>query len=365
MSVLPVRYIVEAGTLPTAISAQLVNSTPACSYVDSAGNLKFAKNASADGSGAWTVTIAVPTLGVGAIKFTSLLVVGNLPAIAYSVTIGSATSLSYVRATNNNGTAWTPSFNVIAPAVNVSRGLWCSLANVDGNPSIAYLNATNNTIEYIRSTNVIGTVWPTTAQTISQPNEGGTNINLKVFNGRPSVCYFDNIRFRLLYLTSNTVTGLPIPSIHITWPPPFIIDVNSAGDNCSLGILDNDPMISYFQVTTISNSIDRLRFISARTNGFNDIDWSPDAVVNVSSQGSNGPTSVGNVGGFPAIAFRNGDNLSVNVAYTTSILGFSAWFIQILDDSVNSGISLSAIAVGPKLGVFYSDSTTPNLKYVY
>lgn len=351
-------YTVDNTTIPHYISSQMVNSTPACSYVDAAGNLKFAKNSLYDGSGVWTVTVVV---AVPVISYNSLLIVDNRPAIVFSQFIGPNYLLKYVRATNNNGSAWGAPVTIFSGTS--IRGMYCSMCNVSGFPAVSFLNSSSQIIEYVRAKDSLGTTWETPIP-ITSIQTYGTFVNLKVFNGKPAICFYDST-YKLLYVRSNTTTGYPQPSIKTTWELPMILDANSAGNGCCMSELDNDPMISYFQVKTISNNVNRLKFISARTNGFNDVNWSPDSSVVISSDLGDGITSCVNVNGYPYVVYRNSNDKSLNLAFSTSLLGFSSWYHKILDNSVNAGETLSAVVIASKVGTFYSDSTSSFLKYIY
>ena len=113
-------------------SQAIVNGNPAIAYYNlTDGNLMFARNGAADGSGTWTITIVDSNITLG--QYTSLAVVNGSPAITYyNQTNG---DLKYVRALDASGTSWDTPVTLDSTGV---VGLYTSLAVVNGNPAISY-----------------------------------------------------------------------------------------------------------------------------------------------------------------------------------------------------------------------------------
>lgn len=353
----PTRYVVEA-TNGRNVSASIVNGTPACCYIDAAGNLRFARNASANGSGAWTLTTIV-AVGANSFNYPSLLVVQGFPAVSYQNTVGGVTGVYYVRASNNTGSAWGAPVTVSSTA-GIVRGGYCSLVNVNGNPAIAFRNTTSNNVEFVRSTNSTGTTWSSIVPVTVPSGDVLANINLFMFNGKPAIIYFDSTNFVLKYAYSNTSTGLTQPSVSRTWNLPITIDNNTAGSNVSVTNIDDAPFISYYQVLQLDNTVSRLKTLSFHNVFGLSAKAQP---VTVSTNTLDGPTSSVNVDGRPVVAYRNSYDSSLNVMFPYD--GTASWYSVVYDNSVNSGEYLSAISTGGKIGIFYTDSTGGNIMYVY
>lgn len=80
--------------------------------------------------------------------------VNNNPAIAYyDATDG---DLKYVRAADPRGTSWLPPVTV---ASRGDVGQFPSLAIINGNPAISYYDATNKLLMFVRSTDISGVFW--------------------------------------------------------------------------------------------------------------------------------------------------------------------------------------------------------------
>jgi hypothetical protein len=126
-------------------SLAVVDDRPAISYYDVTNrDLKFTINALADGSGAWS-TYTVDAAGeVG--DYPSLCVVDGRPAISYQDGTNAADrNLKFaINAAADGSGAWS-TYTVDGPD---SVGAYTSLAVVAGRPAIAYYDATNSGVKY-------------------------------------------------------------------------------------------------------------------------------------------------------------------------------------------------------------------------
>ena len=361
MSLVPNKYLVQ-NTAGTYISSIFTNGTPSASYIDGSGNLVFARNASADGSGGWTITTVLSNVG-NVIVYTSLQIVNSVPCIAFQNTTGGVTGLYFVSATNNTGTAWNIPVIVTSVAGQVKGG-YPSLYVVNGNPAIAYQNLTTSTIEYTYASNTSGSSWSNTPIVIS--TQIGININLQVYNSFPAVSFYDNIDVELFYLTSNTSNGLPTASIQPTWNPLITLDNDNAGAYVTMTSLNNQPIITYFEVATQFNSVQQLKVIVGRAKTFLGNNFPANSsYINIVSTGvAFGPTSIINIVGLPIIAYQNSNGNTLNVAYTSDPNGFNNWFSQVFDSSAVVATYLSACTIGNLLGIFYNDVTNGKIDYI-
>ncbi|MEO6315755.1 MAG: hypothetical protein ABIO53_12470 [Chitinophagaceae bacterium] len=95
-------------------------------------------------------------IGGSAGQYSKLFVVNGNPAMAfYDAT---RTNLVFVRATDASGASYgTP---VTLDSIG-SVGQYISLQIVNGNPAIAYYDVTNTDLKYVRATDASGTAWGT------------------------------------------------------------------------------------------------------------------------------------------------------------------------------------------------------------
>ena len=128
----------------------VVSGTPAIAYQnDTNEDLKFARNANADGSGAWTISTAYNDTNVG--NGISMLIVNGVPALTFVSTTTS--DLLYVYNDNATGTG---TWNVQELGqVYTGNNFTANLSIVDGNPAVVYMSDASNLV-YQRAFNVSG-----------------------------------------------------------------------------------------------------------------------------------------------------------------------------------------------------------------
>lgn len=347
-------------------------------------NLKYARanipspSTTADWS---TVTLDSPT-SVGSLgTFTSVVIVdGNYPAICYY----DATNfdLKFVRATNSTGIdpgnppPWSTR-QAIDRGSGGHVGQHTSMAIVAGNPAVSYYNASEQTLRYIRANEPEGTTWakPVTIDIGTPLNTTLANVgqysSLAFVDGRPAIAYYDATNQELKYIRATNSTGIdPNPNNPPPWGPPVTVDTNgNVGQYCSLKVVDGKPAISYYEATTGTQN---LRYI--RANNSTGIPpppvgmqtWGPSVLVD----------DVGNVGlytslevvdGKPAISYylsTGGSDLKY--AQSSSLTGTNAadWTKQAVDLAGNVGQYTSLEVIGGKPAISYYDVTNTNLKYI-
>ena len=118
-------------------------------------------------------------------QYASLAVIGPYPAIAYY----DATNmdLKFVRASERDGAAWDPPVTV-AGAGQVGR--YASLADISGRPAIAFYDATNTGLRYVRASNDEGTAWETPVN-VASAGDVGEFASLCAINDHPAIAYDD------------------------------------------------------------------------------------------------------------------------------------------------------------------------------
>ncbi len=218
-------------------SMVIVNGNPAIAYYDSNnGDLYYVRANDANGT-TWGTPVAVATTNsVG--QYASLAVINGNPAISYYD--ASNGDLDYVRATDANGTTWgTPVAVVTANTV----GLYASLCTVNGNPAISYYNQTNTDLYYVRATDADGTTWGSPVAAHISTSNVGQHSNLTVVNGNPAIAYFDASNADLYYVRATNADGS-------TWGTPLAIaTTNVVGQYANMIMVNGNPAITCYDAS--------------------------------------------------------------------------------------------------------------------
>lgn len=117
-------------------------------------------------------------------------------------------------AINSRGADWTlggmvdnPSDIPGVPPTRVNVGQELSAAIVDGYPAIAYYDATNQDLKYVRALDTRGSAWGVPVVIASRGNVG-RNPSLAVINGNPAISFYDQTAGMLLYSRSTDAQGV-------------------------------------------------------------------------------------------------------------------------------------------------------------
>jgi len=235
----------DGGGVGKYVSAALISGLPAVSYYDEFnGDLKFAWYSPGPSTG-WHLATVDSTGDVG--LFTSLAVLSNnIPAISY-YDAGNG-NLKFVR-------TLAPPFNnlwgtplTLDSAGDVGR--FSSLALVNGNPAIAYFDASNGRLKYVRALDAGGTSWGAAIVVDTGSSYGSANVgqfaSLAVINGRPAIAYYDANLKHLMFVHASDANG-------VAWGTPLTVDpVADRGQNATLKIVNGRPAIFYYDATATS-----------------------------------------------------------------------------------------------------------------
>lgn len=297
---------------PQRCSLAVIAGNPAISYYrDSvSGGLLYTRSTTAAGMLAsdWIAPVEVDVSGPNRGSFTSLAEVGGNPAIAY--TDGSNADLRYARSSTGDGALATDWSNVLVDGSASSVGEWPSLAVVAGNPAIAYVSATDLGIRYARSTTANGlneTDWSGGTHTnVATFTAGATHPSLMVINNNPAVAFQDLDSFFLRYSRSNGPTGGAG-----SWTTQVTVDNGaSTGAFASLGVINLNVAIAYYDET---NHVPRYVRATTRSGG-NASAWNNKMTIPVTGSAGSYTSLAGLPGGLPAVAFRNNDTGTVMYA---------------------------------------------------
>ena len=237
-------------------------------------------------------------------------------------------------------------------------GQYSSQAIVVGNPAIAYYDASNGDLKYVRANNASGTNWGTPV-TLDSSGNVGLFISLAVVNGTPAISYYDSGNGNLKYMRSNTPTG----TLLANWSLPVTLDSSGdVGQYTSLAVVNGNPAISYYD-----NTFGNLKYVRANTpNGTLVGDWGTPVMLD--STGTVGQyTALKVINGNPAVSYHDATNgdLKYVRATTTSGTLVTDWGTPVtLDNSGNVGQYTSLAVITGNPAISYYDSTNGNLKYI-
>ena len=299
-------------------------------------------------------TITTKTLDYGSTvtgatgQYTSLAIVNGNPAIAYFNASDSALMFARNSAVDGSG-VWT----IISVDIDNNVGAYTSLAVVNGNPAISYYDATNDVVKYVRASDASGTTWGPPVTVGSAGNVTSTT-SLAVVNGNPAISYYDGTGADLKYSRASDVNGT-------SWDAPLTLDsTGDVGAYASMVIVNGNPAVSYRDAT---NS--RLKYV--RASDASGTSWGAPAIAD-SATGAGSHTSLAVVNGNPAISYYDGNNSKKNLKYVRAADATGAtWGTPVVADStINVGTytSLAIVNGSPAISYYDANSGNLNLKYV-
>lgn len=334
-----------SGTVGQYVSAAIVNGKPATAhYNTSSGDLRYCRSNDARGV-SWTSPITVTSAGnIG--QYTSLAVVNGNPAIAYYDVTN--TRLMYVRATDADGTAWGAPVVLDAPgATNV--GQYAKLIVVNGNPAIAYYDATNGDLKYVRATNANGSAWAA-PQVLDATGTTGQYPSMSIVNGNPAISYYDVTNGDLRYIQATNTSGT-------AWSAPLsVTTAGNIGQFSSLAVINGNPAISYYNIGSAD-----LQYV--RATDVNGTGWG--TPLTLATAGTTGQyTTLTTVNGNPAIGYYNGTNQDPKFIRATDANG-TAWGAETtVEASGNMGQYASMIIADGNPAFAYYDAGGANARFI-
>jgi hypothetical protein len=226
-------------------------------------------------------------------------------------------------------------------------GMYASLALANGNPAIAYYNATNGDLKFVRASDSAGDTWGTPI-VIDSVGAVGSHLSLAIVGGNPAISYYASNALR--YVRASDASGS-------AWGAPIIVDdQDNVGLYTSLAVINGNPAISYFDYT--NNDLKYTRALD-----INGASWG--AAITVDSDNLVGEyTSLAQVNGRPAISYY--DHTLGTLKYVRSIdANGGNWGSPLTLDSGNSGLHTSMQVIDGNPAISYQDpGATSALEYV-
>lgn len=230
------------------------------------------------------------------------------------------------------------------------EGSYSSMKIVSGNPAIAYYNATNESLYYVRATDALGNSWSTPVLV-----DGGSSVGgwcaLAVIDGRPAISYFDDTNSALKYAYSATVDGVSAAD----WTD-LTVDSGNVGYFTSLAQINGAPAISYRDAQN-----NNLKYAwSTQANGSSG--WAS-VTVDGSSGWTGAFTSLALVNSRPAVAYNKGNEL--RYAWSTQSSGSSGWNSLTVDSNGDTGWFCSLAVVDGRPAISYHRYTDRDLRFAW
>ena len=318
------------GNVGRDITVHLVDGRPAIAYYDVTNDdLRFvrATNTTGMGAGAWGVPVAIDTYPrIG--QHISQAIVEGFPALAYYD--ADNRDLRYIRALDSTGTFWGTSVTVDSIG---DCGEFCSLAIVNGRPAIAYYHEQDN-VRYVRANDALGTSWgASVGMDNSQSGPRGQGTSLAIIGGRPAIAYQNNTNSNIRYVRANDADGGSWPTNGITIGTSGATDVH-----LDLEEVGGLPAVAYHRSQTYDLYYER---------GGN-VDWNGGTAIEVvvASVGTTGwYAQLEVVSGAPAIAFLDVTNTDLKFVRATNAAG-SVWGSPLVVDPAGGNFGSLAIVQG-------------------
>lgn len=292
------------------ISLCEVADHPAIAWSNSSNKMCYARSATASGAtpADWVEVIADSTSFSNG-TYNSLAVVNGNPAIAYQ---GADENTCYVyssTATGMNSADW--SAPVVIDGAMWSSGSWVSLAEIGGNPAIAYGDAESGSrIKYARANNATGTpgtAWSDMGSCKFVLADTSMFPSLRDVNGFPGVAFLNFTGVDLTFASSSTATGAAFAD----WTLLAIDDgADDTGTLPSLALINGNPAVAH-QSQGAEFDLEYLRAIDG--NGNELADWPADSIKVDEPGDVGGYCSMVEVNGNAAISYY--DNTLFNLKY--------------------------------------------------
>lgn len=273
-------------------------------------------------------------------NYASLAVIGGQPAVAYQDATN--TQLNYIRCNDD------PCATFSAPqVVDPTTGLFTSLADVGGLPTVSHYAPFAGDLVYSRCTDV-GCTGANTVTVDAGVNIVGTDNSLAVINvgGLPAMSYYDQTTQDLKYarcdnLDCNTTININAPDT-----------AGNVGRYSALVNLGGLPSISYYDQTTGNLKYARCTDANCTAANLRTLDAAGDVGLY---------TSIADVGGLPAMSYYDQTNGNLKYALCNNVdCGFAN--VAVVDAGGDVGQFTSLTTYNGLPVISYDDATNGNLK---
>lgn len=176
-----------------------VTGFPAIAFYNGEFDSAFAGATDGYGAGWGTVTLIDTYL----IQSMTLADIGGYPAIAYNDY--NTDELFFVKALDTLGTTWGP--HVSVDSTGGAGRPYPTMLEVAGLPALAYANNMNGDIYYVRASNADGDEWEAPIVLHGPPNPSVTYPSMAIVQGNPAVAFVNNSPVNVKYIRSGDALG--------------------------------------------------------------------------------------------------------------------------------------------------------------
>ena len=227
----------DSGNADWHLSATIINGKPAICYQDIQDkDLVYVQAADSQGSN-WQPPVIVDETDNAGYELAMASVDGS-PAVVYYHYDEAAEddSAKYVRAVDPDGANWgTPI------TIDEDGGADFSLAVVDGKPAVAYWDWVVDALKYLRANDAQGESWGAPLLLDTEGRDVGLFASLAVVDGDPAIAYIENGPGtpELRFIHAEDATGN-------SWHSPMVVDADRLGWYLSLAAVNGSTGISYY-----------------------------------------------------------------------------------------------------------------------
>ena len=299
----PVDYMGE-------ISMLVVNGKPAVAYhestfteeFDTLGSLYYMQAEDADGLNWGDAVLVDDGMGDNHGGNPFLAIVNGMPAISYKCEDVDSfdKGLFFVQASDADGSSWNAPVQVQGP-VSGGHGVYdAPLAVIDGFPAILFQSGSPAQVSYVRATDADGTAWGT-PQSLFATTPAGYDLYLAEQDGLPALVYDTNNSDNSIWRVGTNATGGP-------WGDEVVIYNSSFEDGDpgavpqGLVFVDGVPMV-------LVDQYNDNRIVFCRADDSTGTSWGAPEHVTFTQEFS-GMSKLKLVGGKPSFVYVSGGQLN-------------------------------------------------------
>jgi len=299
----------------------------------------------------------------GAGKWTSLQDVGGQPAISYFADVYEGTEtpeIRYIRATDADGTAWSP-YVVVDNTVGTNSG-HTSMAMVNGNPALCYYQySPGEDLYYVRASDSTGSIWPTPTS-VYTADIAGEFSNLLVVNGNPAIAFrtMNTDSGEMRYIRATDSSGASWGSAVIIDPgvPRSAEEPWRAGYQATMAIVNGNPAVAYEQNKKLDPN---LKQYFCRANDASGTSWGSPQVL--AATGVNAFSSLSYINNKPVISYIDGGDgyLKLRSGSDQNGTAFDTPESVTNQAGIDGGYTHALTISGRTAVVYYDGRTGPNI----
>lgn len=341
------QHVISAGSVGQHTSLAVIDGSYVAITCSSDSGLQFIMAEDYLYARTWLPPVFVE-MGGSIGDYCSLTTVGMVPAVTYF-----GTDIRYRQATDYYGETW-GSAKSLAPLGGSAQGT--SLAIINGNPAVTFFNDTPGPgLKFIRANDADGATW-LTVYTVDSGSMTGYYSSLAEVNGNPAIAYYGS---GLKYVRATQADGA-------AWGTPVVIDDGSTkGNFASLEVVGGRPAIAYYEYLGMGNGA---RLMYVRALDANGGAWgTPQALDTETGAGTGSWISMAIIGGKPAVSYANDQTANLMYVRAQDAAGTAWGAPEVVDGTgyVGGYTSLAELHGKPAISYwnFYDDDLMFACKY--